>query len=140
MPAGPRPRRDPTDDWDQLRLLVVSSAQETYELLRPIVLFGQPIPARARETAVPERTLRRKAARFDLDALVPPTTGRRLLPPEIRRAVVELKAEYPPFGLREIATICRHRFDRRLSHHTVRAVLASEPLPVRPPRRVPRYH
>ena len=48
MPAGPRPRRDPTDDWDQLRLLVVSSAQETYELLRPIVLFGQPIPARAR--------------------------------------------------------------------------------------------
>ena len=50
MPAGPRPRRDPTDDWDQLRLLVVSSAQETYELLRPIVLFGQPIPARARET------------------------------------------------------------------------------------------
>jgi putative transposase len=149
MPAGPRPRRDPTDDWDQLRLLVVSSAQETYELLRPIVLFGQPIPARARETAVPERTLRRKVARFDargmhslfdLDALAPPTTGRRLLPPEIRRAVVELKAEYPPFGLREIATICRHRFDRRLSHHTVRAVLASEPLPVRPPRRFPRYH
>ena len=108
------------------------------------MLFGQPIPARARETAVPERTLRRKVARFDalgmhslfdLDALAPPTTGRRLLPPEIRRAVVELKAEYPPFGLREIATICRHRFDRRLSHHTVRAVLASEPLPVRPPRR-----
>jgi hypothetical protein len=65
MPAGPRPRRDPTDDWDQLRLLTTSPAQETYELLRPIVLFGQPPAVRARETGVPERTLRRKAARFD---------------------------------------------------------------------------
>ncbi len=65
MPAGPRPRRQPTDDWDQLRLLVTSPEQETYELLRPIVLFGQPAAARARETGVPERTLRRKAARFD---------------------------------------------------------------------------
>src|SRR5687767_10331565 len=139
MPAGPRPRRDPTDDWNQLRLVIGSPAQEAYELLRPIVLFGQPVPARARETAVPERTLRRKVARFaargmqslfDLDALAPPTTARRLLPPDIRRAIVELKAEYPPFRLREIATICRHRFDRPVSHHTVLAVPASEPLPI----------
>jgi hypothetical protein len=28
------------------------------------VLFGQLVPARARETAVPARTLRRKVARF----------------------------------------------------------------------------
>src|SRR5262245_31759033 len=149
MPPAARPRRHPTDDWSQLRLLVASPAQETYALLRPIVLFGHSIPGRARQTGVPERTLRRKVARFDahgmrslfdLDALAPPTTARRQLPPDIRRAIVELKAESPPFGLREIATICRHRFDRRLSHHTVRAVLASEPLPVRPPRRFPRYH
>ncbi|MGH2559024.1 MAG: helix-turn-helix domain-containing protein [Thermomicrobiales bacterium] len=149
MPAGPRPRRDPTDDWNQLRLLVASPAQEAYELPRPIVLFGQSIPARARETAVPERTLRRKVARFaahgmrslfDADALPEPTTAHRLLPADIRRAIVELKAEYPPFGLRELATICRHRFDRPVSHHTVRAILTSEPLPIRPPRRFSRYH
>ena len=42
-----------------------SPEQETYELLRPIVLFGQPTGDRARETGVPERTLRRKVARFD---------------------------------------------------------------------------
>ena len=65
MPAGPRPRREPTDDWNQLRLLVASPEQETYELLRPIVLFGQPIPRRARETGVPERSLRRRVARFE---------------------------------------------------------------------------
>jgi transposase len=149
MPRASRPRQPPTDEWAQLRLLVTSPAQETYELLRPIVLFGQPIPARARETAVPERTLRRTVARFDAhgmrslfdaDALAAPPTARRGLPQAIRRAIVELKAEYPPFGLREIAAICRHRFDRPVSHHTVRAVLAREPLPIRPPRRFARYH
>ena len=57
MPFGRRPRRDPTDDWNQLRLLIGSPEQEAYEELRPIVLFGQPIPERACETGVPERTL-----------------------------------------------------------------------------------
>ena len=64
MPPAKRPRREPTEDWEQLRLLVASPAQETYELLRPLALFGHSIPARARETAVPERTLRRQVARF----------------------------------------------------------------------------
>jgi hypothetical protein len=27
---------------------------------------------------------------FDVDALAPPTTARRLLPPDIRRSIVEL--------------------------------------------------
>ncbi|HLL50588.1 MAG TPA: hypothetical protein VK356_07970 [Thermomicrobiales bacterium] len=65
MSAGPRPRRDPTDDGNQLRLLAGSPVQETYEVLRPIVLFGQPIPDRARETGVPARTLRRRVTRFE---------------------------------------------------------------------------
>lgn len=64
MPTSPRPRHEPTDDWNQLRLLVSSPVQATYELLRPIVLFGQPASVRARETGTPERTLRQKAARF----------------------------------------------------------------------------
>jgi transposase len=142
-----RPRRAPTDEWQQLRLLAGSPAQEAYELLRPIVLFGQPPAERAQETGVPERTLRRKAARFDalgmrsLFAESVPTTGdRRALPPEIRRAITDLKAEYRPFGLREIAAICRARFRRPVSHHTVRRVLATEALPVDPPRRFPPYH
>ncbi len=100
MPRASRPRQQPTDEWDQLRLLVTSPAQETYELLRPIVLFGQPPAARARETGVPERTLRRKAARFDTHGMrslfeldPPPADDRRRLPAEIRQAILELKAE-----------------------------------------------
>jgi transposase len=150
MPATPRPQRQPTDDWQQLRLLVTTPAQETYELLRPIVLFGQSARSRARETEVPERSLRRKVTRFAAHgmrslfdpepAAAPEAADRRALPLGIRRAIVELKAEYPPFGLREIARICRERFGRPVGHHTVERVLLSEPLPLRLPRRFPRYH
>jgi transposase len=147
MPPSARPRHNPTDDWDQLRLLVTSPAQETYELLRPIVLFGQPPSGRARETGVPERTLRRKAARFEATGMrslfefdPPPASDQRRLPPDVRRAILELKAEYPAFGLREIARICRERFDRPVSHHAVGRVLDHESLPILPPRRFRRSH
>ena len=36
----------------------------TYELLRPVVLFGRAIAARARKTGVAERTVRCTVARF----------------------------------------------------------------------------
>jgi transposase len=146
MAAGARRRSRPTDDWEQLRLLVSSPEQATYEQLRPIVLFGQATAARSRETGVPERTLRRKAVRFAavgmrslFEADAPPEPDRRSLPLGIRRAIVELKADYPPLGPFEIARICRERFDRPVSYHTVQRVLASEPLPLQPHRRVPLY-
>jgi hypothetical protein len=41
MPAGSRARRETTDEWAQLRLLVTSREQETYELLRPIAPAAQ---------------------------------------------------------------------------------------------------
>jgi len=147
MPASPRPQIPSTDDWNQLRLLIASPEQETYELLRPIVLFGQPTRERAEETGVPERTLRSKVARFAANGMrslfamdaAPVQDGRRL-PVGIRRAIVELKAEYPLFSLREIATICQERFDRPVDHHTVKRVLASETRPIHLPRRFRRYH
>jgi transposase len=146
MPA--RPRRDATDEWAQLRLLVTSPEQETYEILRPIVLFGQPTSERAQETGMGERTLRRAVARFETGGMrslfdpepPPPSADRRLLPAGIRAAIVGLKAEYPPFGPFEIARICQHRFDRRVSYHTVHQILAAEPIPFLRPRRFPPYH
>ena len=65
MPPPKRPRCEPTDDWEQLRLFVGWPEQETYEMLRPIVLFGQTAAARAPVVGVSERTLERKADRFD---------------------------------------------------------------------------
>src|SRR5215212_6622081 len=43
---GRRKRRrvDPTDDWQQLELLCVWEEQREYERIRPLVLFGGPVP------------------------------------------------------------------------------------------------
>ena len=76
-------------------------SQATHELPRPIVLFGRTPAERARETGVPERTLRRQAERFDASGMAslfeppaPPAAGdRRALPAEIRQAIVALKAD-----------------------------------------------
>src|SRR3712207_2439158 len=69
----------------------------------------------------------------------PPPKHRRL-PPALRRFIVDLKAEYPPFSLNEIAKICYARFGRTPSRHTVKKVLQEEPLPLRMIRRYPPYH
>ena len=65
--------------------------------------------------------------------------SKRLLPPNIRRAIVQLKAEYPAFRPNELATICYVRFNRRPSSHTIQKILADEPQPVLSGRRFAPY-
>ena len=146
MAPPKRPRRTPTDDWEQLRLVVGWPEQETYEMLRPIVLFGQAAAARARVVGVSERTLDRKADRFDaagmaslFDTAERSPDDRRLLPADIRYRILALKAEYPALRPHEIAEICRRRDDCRVSHKTVQRVLDSDPLPTNVTRRYPLY-
>jgi hypothetical protein len=50
MPARARPRLEPTDDWQQLHLLAQFPEQLTYELIRPVVLFGHSPAERAQQT------------------------------------------------------------------------------------------
>ncbi len=135
-----------TDDWHQLRLYVGFPEQETYELLRSIVLFGQTAAERAEATGVSDRTLDRKADRFDTEGMASlfSTTGpfpddQRRLPADIRHRILALKAEYPAFRPHEIAEICRRRDDCRVSHKTVRRVLADEQPLILPKRRYPPY-
>ena len=143
----PRVKRTPvatTDDWQQLELLVRSPEQRVYELIRPIVLFGCPPAARARETGAPQRTLYRQADAFARDGMAslfpPPRPAKHhALPEELRRAIRALKAEHPPLNLREIATICDLRFGRSLSHHTVKRILAEAPVAPAATRRFPPY-
>jgi putative transposase len=143
--TGQRQRIDATDDWQQLDLLVRFPEQRTYELIRPVVLFGHSPAERARLTGAPQRTLYRQAARFEREGMAslfgPPKVERhRTLPEEIQQAILILKAEHPGFHFHEIATICGVQFGRRPSHHTVRRILAEDPLPVLVGRRFPPYH
>jgi len=145
MPTRSRSPHAPTDDWQQLQLLAPFPEQRLYELLRPVVLFGQSPAERAHQTGTPQRTLYRQAARFDhegMTSLFGPTKTEKhhRLPQEMRQHILALKAEHPPLRVHEITTICWVRFGHRPSPHTVKRLLAEGPLPQGQPRRFPPYH
>src|SRR5918997_5120543 len=147
MASGPRRRRvEPTVQWEQIELLCGWPEQRDYELIRPLVLFGGPADARARETGeASSRTLRRRAARFEVEGMQSffgseAAHRRKKLPPAMRCLIVDLKAEYPGFNPNEISRVCYVRFGRRPARKTVKRVLAEEPVPLRFVRRFPPYH
>ena len=135
----------PTDEWGQLQLLARWPEQVTYELLRPVVLFGRSPAERAKETGAAERTLYRQADRFDqlgMQSLFVPAKveKHRRIPQGIRQQLLALTAEHPAFRAQELADICAVRFGRRLSHHTVKRILAEDPPAPVVRRRFPPYH
>jgi hypothetical protein len=138
-------RLAPTEDWQQLQLLVQFPEQRTYELIRPVVLFAHSPTERARVTGMPRSTLYRQAAAFREQGMAslfapPPPAKHHTLPAEIRDAILALKAEYPPLRPREQTRICSIRFKRSISHHTVARVLAAGSFPLVLGRRYPPYH
>lgn len=139
-----RPRVEPTDDWQELLPLFWWPEQLEYERLRQPVLFGSSVAERAEETGVSERTLQRRIQSFETEGMEglfeAETAKRRRLPPNIRRLVVDLKAEYPPFTLHEIARVVGACFGRRVDVRSVRRVLDEEALPLKMGRNYPRYH
>lgn len=152
MPTRRYERREPTHDWQQLRPLLKDPAQFHYEVIRPVVLFGQTPKERAAETGVPRSTIYYHANLFDqagmaalFPAAPPPPVpaqnkrDQRLLPPNVRQAIVDVHAEYPALSLREIASICYARFNRRPSPRTIKMVLADGPKPHVKARRYPPY-
>jgi hypothetical protein len=127
VPRRRRERRERTHEWQEIQQQTLWPEQEVYERLRPIVLFGETVASRAKETGVSERTLHYQADQFEqhgMASLFPkestpsPDLGRSL-PPEMRQLIVDLKAEHPGFRPHELAMICFLRFGRKPSDHTV---------------------
>lgn len=147
MPKNRRQRRERTHDWQQIKQYTLWPEQKAYELMRPLVLFGETAAERAKETDTSERTLHHKADRFDQEGMTslfhkdstPSPDTSRGLPPDMRQLIVDLRAEHPGFRPNEIATICFLRFGRRPSPHTVQRVLADGPKPSITGRRYPPY-
>ena len=116
MPKRRYERREPTNEWQQIRPLLKDTVQITYEVVRPVVLWGQTPKERGAETGVSPRTIYYRANLFDqagmaaLLATEPPPPvpkqDKRTLPPDIRQEIVDLHAQYPAFRPHEIATIC----------------------------------
>lgn len=149
MPKHRYQRREPTDDWQQLRPLLKDSGQITYEIIRPVVLWGVTPKERAAETGMSQRTIYYKANLFDqagMASLLPPEPpppipklDKRALPPPVRQAIVDAHAEYPSLSLHELASICYVQCGRRPSPHTIKLILAAGPQPSRTTRRFPRF-
>lgn len=141
---GRRERIEPTHDWDQLVLLFEWPEQEEYEIIRQPLLFGTSVAERSEETGVPERTIYRKIERFENEGprglYSAESAKRKLLPNTIRRMIVDLKAEHPPFNNNEIKNIVYVRTGRRLRDHTVARVLEEEVVPVKLSRLFEPYH
>ena len=149
MPKRRYERREPTHDWQQIRPLLKDTAQINYEVIRPVVLWGQTPKERGTETGVSPRTIYYRANLFDqagMASLLPleppppvPALNKRTLPPDIRQEIVDLHAQYPAFHPHEIATICFVKFNRKPAPTTIKLILASGPKPSTTERRYPHY-
>jgi putative transposase len=144
MAVKRRRRVEHTEDWGQLELLLNWPEQVEYERIRDAVVFGDPVTECAEKTATAERTFYRRVESFDaygMEGLIPlePVRGRRISL-AMRLRIVELKAEYPPFSLGEIARICYALFGKEPSKHTVKRIIEEGPTPLLPPRRYATYH
>jgi putative transposase len=137
-------RVEPTDDWQRLELLLKCPEQVRYEEIRPLVLFGNSVAERARETGSSERTLYRRVDRFRIEGMESlfdtQTAKHQKLPPSIRRLIVNLKTEHPRMSLGEIANVVYVHAGRKPSKHSIKRVLREEPIPLRLVRRFPPYH
>ncbi len=149
MPKRKRVQREHTEDWQTIQQYTLWPEQTAYELLRPVVLFGDPAIQRAQETGEPRTSLERKADAFDEQGMVSffasrprkqPQETARSLPPDMRQLIVDLRMEMPNMSIREIAEICDTRFQRRPSHHSIKTVLASGPPPSITMRRFPLWN
>src|SRR5690349_12746981 len=98
-----RKRRPLTHDWQEIQQASLWLEQETYERLRPIILFGETAAERAKETGASERTLHHQARLFEQEGMIslfpkertPAPVTSRSLPEALCQLIVDLKAEYP---------------------------------------------
>lgn len=139
-----RRRTEPTDDWEQLKLLCAWDEQIEYERIRQLVLFGEPVAERALETGTSKRTLQRRVSGFEREGMGSlfgsSPAKRRVLPASLRRLILDLKAEHPTLNNNEISNICHVFSGRRPDVRTVGSVLDEEPIPLKAFRRFAPYH
>lgn len=142
---APRQRRTPTETWKQLDLLLTWPEQRSYEVIRPVVLFGESAETRALTTGEPISTLYRHIQRFTSDGFGGLTAAAHPPPPHtlplpVRQLIRELKAEYPPLNTNEIARICYIRLEYRPGARTIQKVLSESPPDPSLSRRYPPFH
>jgi putative transposase len=127
------------EDFDQIRMQFVDPLQYAYELIRPIVLFGETAAERSRQTGVDRTVIGDKARRFVSDGMSALAAGRTqpasgegpIYPEAIAGYILYLKQLYPPIHLREIERILARKFGYQTNHHTLKRFLEPDETPLR---------
>ena len=114
----------PFPDAEDPQLPFNDPMQQRYEIIRPVVIFGDRTAAqRAQETGVHPETvgrLKRRFAQQGMLGLLPdtfeviPARRRRRVPDPVVHELQRLKGLYEGFGYRELARIVFHRVAYRV--------------------------
>lgn len=124
--------------FSQLQLQFIDPIQHDYEVIRPIVLFSQPVAERSRETDTPRSTVSDKAKRFVMAGMLglgdkrsqPDTAPEIGYPDPIANYILYLKQLYPPIHYREIVRIIGNKFGYQTNHNKIKRFLEHNPIPV----------
>ena len=119
------------EEFEQIRLQVIDPLQHDYEVIRPIVLFGDTAAERSRQTGVDRTVVGEKSRRFVLEGMEGLRDRRTqardpqepVYPEAIAGYIVSLKQLYPPIHLREIERILQRKFGHTTNHHTLKRFL-----------------
>jgi hypothetical protein len=116
------------EDFEQIRRQFVDPLQHDYEVIRPIVLFGETAAERSRQTGMERTTVGDKVRRFVLDGMEGLRDRRTAArgpqepgyPEAIAGYLIYLKQLYPPMHLREMERIVLRKFGYKTNHHTLK--------------------
>ena len=135
--------------FTQLYLRFTDPVQFDYEVIRPIVLFSEPVTARSEDTEMPRTTVSEKAKRFVQEGMLGlvdkrsfPSKRKQVIgyPEPIARYILYLKQLYPPIHYREIVRIIRNKFGYDTNHGKVKRFLERHPIPVQLPLDLRPFH
>jgi transposase InsO family protein len=126
------------EDFDQIRMQFIDPLQYGYEVVRPIVLFGETAAERSRQTGIDRTVIGDKARRFVTDGMMGLADGRTqsrategpIYPEAIVGYILYLKQLYPPIHLREIERILERKFGYKTNHHTLKRFLQPYETPI----------
>ena len=126
------------EDFAQIRMQFIDPLQHDYEVIRPIVLFGETAAERSRQTGIDRTVIGDKARRFVTDGMIGLRDGRSeprpsdgpIYPEGIAGYIIYLKQLYPPIHLREIERILLRKFGYKTNHHTLKRFLEPYETPI----------
>lgn len=136
-----------SESFQQLAIRFTDPVQHDYEVIRGIMLADETIAERSRITGVDRDTISEKAQRFlegGMAGLVDRRTttekGRHQYPDIVAGTILYLKQLYPAIHYREIVRIIGRKFGYKTNHHTVKAFLERNPIPVQLPLEITHFH